>query len=100
MVAWGFAQLTAHAADDDIPDHVQIERVHTRAVTVSASPNVTLRKLDIGPAVSCSYADSCANDLNGGFHQEDLVVIQSRRNVDGVPRLSMARGWSTPTSTI
>jgi hypothetical protein len=57
-------------------------------VTVSASPNVTLRKLDIGPAVSCSYADACANDLNGGFHQEDLVVIQSRRNVDGVPRLS------------
>jgi hypothetical protein len=82
------AQLTAHAADDDIPDHVQIERLHTRGVTVSASPNVTLRKLDIGPAVSCSYADSCAKDLNGGFHQEDLVVIQSRRNVDGVPRLS------------
>jgi hypothetical protein len=82
------AQLGAKAADDVVPAHVRIENLHTRGASISGSQDVALSRLDIGPAVSCSNGDSCARDLNGGFVQEDLVTILSRKSVDGTLRLS------------
>jgi hypothetical protein len=76
------------AAQDVIPDHVQILRTNSKAAYVSGARNVTLAGLNVGPLVSCEYGDSCADDFDGGYHSEDLVVILGGRDSDGTVHTS------------
>ena len=80
------AQAGATSAQDSVPDHVWIERTNSMSGYIAGATNVTFKGTNIGPAVSCNYGDTCAVDLNNGYHEEDLFVIRSRQDPDGTVR--------------
>lgn len=67
-----------------VPDHVVVARVNAKGAYIGGASNVTLSGMNLGPLVSCIYGDSCADDFDGGFHSEDIVVIQARRDRSGM----------------
>lgn len=75
-------------AQDVVPDHVQVSRTNSMAAYVAGATNVTLSGLNVGPLVSCEYGDSCADDFDGGYNSEDLVVILGGRDSDGTVHTS------------